>query len=440
MEWVNEIAYQPPEAIVALNTRLLQQHIRYCFEHSPFYRRRFKELGVTPGDMRGLESLRALPLTAKADLESHNHDFLAVPESRIVDVCQTSGTTGKPVIMMQTAQDLDRLGYNEEISFRMAGMVQEDRVLIACALGRCFMAGLAYFEGVRRIGAMAIRTGADSPVFLADAVIRHHPTVIVAVPSLAVALAGRLREMGYAPEELGVRMCICIGEPVLAPDLSRSALGNRVGTLWGAQVMGTYASTEMATSFPDCQAGHGGHVHPELIVVEILDDDGKPVAPGTPGEVVATPLQVTGMPLLRLCTGDVAALYEEPCSCGRNTARLGPILGRKQHMLKIQGTTVYPQAIFDVLQEIPGVRNYYLEVFNDYDLSDRILVTVGVSPDTPLPEDFIRERIRGRIRLKAEVRIQEPEEVERHTMKEGSRKTKRFFDNRTNKGTPVSHE
>lgn len=439
MELENEIAYQSREAIAALSARLLQRHIRYCFDKSPFYKSRFQELGLGLEHFADVESLRALPLTTKADLASHNPEFLAVPESQIVDVCQTSGTTGKPVLMMQTSEDLHRLGYTEELSFRTAGMVREDRVLIACALGRCFMAGLAYFEGVRRIGAMAIRAGADSAMMLASTVILHRPTVIVTVPSLAVALAKCLREMGHAPEGLGIRLCICIGEPVRAADLSLSSLGNRLATLYGVQVMGTYASTEMATSFPDCPASRGGHVHPGLIVVEIVDDNGKPVEPGTPGEVVATPLQVTGMPLLRFCTGDVAALHGDPCSCGRNTARLGPILGRKSHMLKIQGTTVYPPAIFDILQEMPGVHSYYLEVFDAFDLSDRIRITVGLDPDAHVSADYISERIRGRIRLKAEVRIMDLEEVERHTITDGNRKARRFFDNRSNAGVSISH-
>ncbi len=439
MESATGIAFESRDAIDALSARLLERHVRYSFERSPFYRRRFESLGLRPEAFRRPEDLRNLPLTTKADLESDNRDFLAVPESQIVDLCQTSGTTGKPVSMLQTAEDLERLGYNEEISFRMAGVVQEDRVLIACALGRCFMAGLAYFEGVRRIGAMAIRTGADSPAMLAEAVLAHRPTVLVGVPSLMLALAERLRELGCPPTELGVRICISIGEPVRVADLSLSPLGKRVELSWNAQVSGTYASTEMATSFPDCAAGAGGHLHPELIVIEMLDDDGRPVPPGEAGEVVATPLQVTGMPLLRLRTGDVAMMHDAPCACGRNTVRLGPILGRKQQMLKIQGTTVYPPAIFEALQGIPEVSNYYLEAFTDYELSDRIRVTVGLAPHAGISTDLIAERIRGRIRLKPEVRILAPGEVERQITQDGKRKATRFFDRRKEQGSPNSH-
>ena len=149
--------------------------------------------------------------------------------------------------------------------------------------------------------------------------------------------------------------------------------------LWAAQVLGTYASTEMATSFTECAQGRGGgHVLPDLIAVEILNEAGEPVPPGQPGEVVATPLQVTGMPLLRLSTGDIAALLTDPCPCGRKTYRLGPVLGRKAQMLKVRGTTLYPPAIFAALQSLEGIRNYCLDVYQDHELSDRVRVAVGL--------------------------------------------------------------
>ena len=111
-------------------------------------------------------------------------------------------------------------------------------------------------------------------------------------------------------------------------------------------MLGTYASTEMATSFADCTFGTGGHLLPDLMVVEIVDDAGPPLPPGEPGEVVATPLQVSGMPLVRFRTGDIATLHAAPCPCGRTSPRLGPVIGRKSQMLKVKGTTVYPPAIF----------------------------------------------------------------------------------------------
>ncbi len=424
------IEFRAQEEIRGLQEQLLRCHLTYLAEHSPFYRRRFAEAGVDPAAFLGLEDLHRLPCTDKTDLADHNEEFLCVPPDEIVDLCLTSGTTGQPVAMHQTRADLERLTYNEEISFRAVGIGSADRVLIAAAIDRCFMAGLAYFLGLARIGATVIRGGSSSVAMLEELVIRYRPTALVGVPTLLLTLADRLRARGVDPRQLGARRLVCIGEPVRAVDLSLSALGRRLRESWGGEVFGTYASTEMATSFADCEAGRGGHLHPELMIVEIVDEAGNPLPPGSPGEVVATPLQVTGMPLLRFKTGDIAMLHAEPCPCGRNSPRLGPVLGRKAQMLKVRGATVYPPAIQGVLQEMPEVRGYYIEVYDDFALSDRIRVVVGLD-SSALDAAEIAERLAARIRVKPEVVVVTPEEVARRTLREDKRKPVTFFDYRT---------
>ena len=244
--------------------------------------------------------------------------------------------------------------------------------------------------------------------------------------------AGRvLQKRGIDVSGLGVGRLICIGEPVRDMDLSLSALGRRLHEVWAAQVLGTYASTEMATSFTECAAGRGGgHILPDLIAVEILDEAGRPVPPGEPGEVVATPLQVTGMPLLRLSTGDIATLLTDPCPCGRHTWRLGPVRGRKAQMLKVRGTTLYPTDIFAALQSLEGIRNYCLEVHQDHELSDRVRVMVGLEEGARLTEREISDRIRGRVRVKLEVVLAPADEIRQRTLVEGRRKPVLLFDYR----------
>ncbi|MBN1506037.1 MAG: AMP-binding protein [Sedimentisphaerales bacterium] len=421
----------PVETTSACTNQLLADHVRYCYELSRFYRRRFDAVGLRPQDIHCLADLRDLPLTTKADLAEHGSELLCVPETEVVDVCQTSGTTGTPVALLQTERDLQRLAYNEESCFLAAGLTARDRVVIACALDRCFMAGLAYFEGLRRVGATAIRAGAGSPSLVGEAILLHKPSAVVGVPSMLLEAGHSLQKRGVDPKALGIHTMICIGEPVRDVDLSLSALGQRLHDAWGSQVLGTYASTEMATSFTECAGGRGGgHILADLIAVEILDEAGRPVPPGEPGEVVATPLQVTGMPLLRLTTGDVATLLTDPCPCGRRTYRIGPVLGRKAQMLKVRGTTVYPTAIFAALQGLEGIRNYYLEVHQDHELSDRVRVLVGLEEGTGLKEEEISDRIRGRVRVKLDVTVAPADEIRKRTVIEGRRKPVLVFDYR----------
>lgn len=418
------------EETTARQLELLRAHLVYLAGHSPFYRQRFAAARVGVETLRSLADLAAFPLTGKDDLARDGAAFLCVPPQEIADVCLTSGTTGRPVAMLQSAADLQRLACNEELSFRAAGIRPGERVLIAAAIDRCFMAGLAYFLGLQRLGATTIRAGSSSLPILAELVRSQRPSAIVGVPTLLLALAGRLRADGFDPARCGVTTLIGIGEPLRCEDLSLSPLGERLTVAWGgARICATYASTEMATTFADCTCGRGGHLHPELMVVEIVDEAGCPVPPGTTGEVVATPLQVTGMPLLRFRTGDLAALHAEPCPCGLTTPRLGPVVGRKAQMLKVRGTTLFPPAIATVLQELPTVRGHYLEVFAEFDLSDRLRVVVG-SDDPQLKAEDVAERIAARTRVKPEVVIVPPAEVQRKVLVEEKRKPVTFFDYR----------
>ncbi|MBJ6798593.1 phenylacetate--CoA ligase family protein [Geomonas propionica] len=425
-----ELARLDAAAIAARHEELLRRHVCYCAEHSPFYRAIFRQAGVAPGDIATLADLARLPLTEKHHLEECRDDFLAVGEDEITDVCLTSGTTGKPIAMLQSNADLERLAYNEEISFRGVGITSADRVLVAAAIDRCFMAGLAYFMGLTRIGATVIRGGSSSTALLVELIRNCRPSAIIGVPTLLLALAKKLEQEGLAPDAVGVTRLICIGEPVRTPDFALSPLGERLLQAWGCRIFGTYASTEMATSFTDCDAGLGGHLHPDLIAVEIVNEDGLPVPDGEPGEVIATPLGVGAMPLLRFRTGDIATLHRDPCPCGRNTPRIGPVVGRKSQMLKYRGTTVYPPAIATVLQSMHGVQGFYIEAESEFALSDRIRVVVG-SADPSLTPAQVAKKIAAAIRVSPEVVLVPPEEVLRVTVQEDKRKPVLFFDRRT---------
>jgi phenylacetate-CoA ligase len=199
--------------------------------------------------------------------------------------------------------------------------------------------------------------------------------------------------------------------------------------LWGAEIYSTYASSETITSFCECTAQNGGHLHPELAVVEIVDDDGKALQPGEAGEVVVTPLAIEGMPLIRFRTGDVSFLMNEPCTCGRSSARLGPILGRKKQMIKFRGTTLYPGAIYSVLDGIPDVGDYYVTVTSDYDLSDIVKVFAAVRNGS-CSAAMIQERLQAQLRVRPEVEIVSEQRVREQIAPEGSRKVNRFLDMR----------
>jgi len=407
---------------------LLKQHLVYAAGSSPFYKRLFESGGIEPGSVT-MDSLKDIPFTDRQLFGEHNSDFLAVPMNGIVDIVLSSGTTGLPTSVMYTEKDLQRLAYNEQISFASCGIIPKDIVLLTCTIDRCFIAGLAYFSGVRMLGAAAIRNGLASVESHLEIIRRLKPTVIVGVPTFLLKLGRYLESQGISCSRTGVRKLVCIGEPIRDRKLGFIKAGEELESLWGARIYSTYASSETITSFCECTAQSGGHLHPELAIVEIIDESGQLLGADEVGEVVVTPLGIEGMPLVRFRTGDISFLIDTPCDCGRNSVRLGPILGRKKQMMKIKGTTIYPESIYAVLDNIPGVSEYFITASSDYDLSDKVKIFVAVS-DTDCTEKFILDRLQAMLRVTPEVAITTEETVMRWRSAGNSRKIVRFIDDR----------
>ena len=415
------------EEIADVQQELLRSHLDYCQRNSPFYRSLLAP--IAPHEVT-LESLAQLPFTDKDQFAERNDDFLAVAPEDIVDIVLSSGTTGAPTRVMYTERDLQRLAYNEAASFAGCGVTRRDVALLTCTLDRCFVAGLAYQTGLRQLGAAVIRNGASTLQSHCELIARLKPTLIVGVPTFLRKLGRHMRETGVETAMASVRKLVCIGEPLRDADLSPLPLGSDLENLWNAEAYSTYASSETCASFCECSARHGGHLHPELAIVEIVDDAGTPLPPGQHGEVVLTPLQVEGMPLVRFKTGDVSFLISEPCACGRITPRLGPILGRKSQMIKIKGTTVYPLAIVAVLTAIPGIGEYCIEVTSDDHLCDQVTIHVALSGHDCSAET-ISERLQASLRVKIDVVIESDAALAQRVFGMGARKAVRFMDGRS---------
>lgn len=420
------LEFSAPDEIRKVQELLFKKHINYIMKNSPYYRRTLKGLDT---EKVVLADISSLPFTDKSAFEQYNEELLAVPMPEIRDIVLSSGTTGKPTRIMYTENDLKRLAYNEEISFAGCGLSQDDIVLLTCTMDRCFVAGLAYFLGIRALGAASIRNGLSSFASHLEIINRMNPTAIVGVPSFLHKLGRFLKVQGVDPAKTGVNRLICIGEPIRDRNLSLLKMGQYLEGEWGAKVYSTYASSETITTFCECTAQKGGHLHSELAIVEVVDDNGETLPPGEAGEVVVTTLAVEGMPLLRFRTGDVSFIADGPCECGRYSLRLGPILGRKKQMIKYRGTTLYPQAVYAVLDEIPEVSEYYVAVRSDFDLSDIMSVHVSVKNGSCSPAGII-ERLQARLRVRPEVVISPEEEIRKQMITGQSRKINRFIDRR----------
>lgn len=388
--------------------------------HSPYYRELFRGRTTVP-------RLNEVPTVDKAVLSERNLDFLSVARERIVDIVTTSGTTGRPLAWMLTDRDLQRLGACECLGFQSLGITRSDTVLLAVTLDRCFIAGMAYALGLRKLGCATMRAGPASPMLVLDCIERFQPTAMVGVPSSLRLIAAKAREMGINLRDSSVRKAICIGEPVRSFDGTLNSAGASIESEWNARVFSTYGVTELSACCCECEIGAGAHVPTDWLHVEILDENGRPALEGVIGEITATTFGVEGMPLVRFRTGDCAAMYSEPCRCGRTTPRLGPIVGRKQQKLKIKGASVFPMALQSILDETAGVDSYAIIATAETELSDRVEVVY----DGEARPESLREALQARAKIAPQIRRAPAQEVEALQMPPHARKRQVFVDRRT---------
>ncbi|MDR1342497.1 MAG: AMP-binding protein [Prevotellaceae bacterium] len=425
------LEYEPQAEIIRFQEEKMREALLYLSLRSPFYRRMFRQHAISVDKIRRIEDLRSIPLTDKKDLQRYSSDFLCVPPEKVADYITTSGTLGDPVTFAMTDKDLDRLAYNEKISFLCTGTQPGDVVQLMTTLDKRFMAGLAYFLGLRALGAGVIRVGNGIPELQWDTIRRIRPNTIVCVPSFILHIIKYAEDNGIDYRSSSVKKAVCIGENLREQDFSLNLLGRRIKEKWDIALFSTYASTEMATTFAECEYGCGGHHHPELIICELVDESGAPVEEGKAGELVVTTLGVEGMPLLRFKTGDLVSMHTEPCRCGRTSMRLSPVLGRTNHLIKLKGTTLYPPALFDVLDNTPYVERYVVEVDSNDSGNDSVLVRVGLHPhavDNVVKD--LKDRFRAKIRVAPQVEVSPSDEIRKINLPDMSRKPVKLIDKR----------
>ena len=430
-DWVPEIEKQSQADIVALQEKKLQEVLAYVNEHSAFYKQLFKEHNINVSAIKTLSDLTKLPTTCKDDLQLDNDAFRCVPKSAIVDYASTSGTLGTPVTFGLTDNDLNRLAYNEAISLACAGIKKGDVVQLMTTIDRRFMAGLAYFLGVRQLGASIVRVGAGIPELQWDSIRLYEPTYLIAVPSFLLKMIAYAEKNRIDYEASSVKGVVCIGESLRNQDFSNTLLAEKIAEKWkGIKLYSTYASTEMSTTFTECEYQQGGHHHPELIITEVLDDVGNRVGENESGELTITTLGVEAMPLVRFRTGDIVTMHTGTCACGRNTARVSPVLGRKQQMIKYKGTTLYPPVLMDLLTNFEEIENYIIEISTNSILTDEILIRIGTRTPTEALKERISNHFRAKIRVVPKIEYCDIAVLERELYPLGSRKPMKFIDKR----------
>ena len=406
----------------------LQELLKYLDAHSPFYKKLFKENKIQISDIQTLEDLLKIPKTSKNDIQQNNEDFFCVPQNQIVDYSTTSGTLGDPVTFGLSENDMERIAYNEAISLSCAGIQKGDVVQMITTIDKRFIAGLAYLLGLRKMGASVIRMGPGIPELQWDSIFRYKPKYLITVPSFLLKMIDYAEKNGIDYKNSSVYGAVCIGESIKNQDFSDNILSQKIKEKWDIKLFSTYASTEMSTAFTECEFQIGGHQHPELIITEILDENENPVNEGESGELTITTLGVEALPLLRFKTGDLVKAHYEPCQCGRNTMRLGPVVGRKQQMIKYKGTTLYPPAMNDILNDFDGILCYQIVIQSNEIGLDEIIIKLSTERENESFEGEVRDHFRAKLRVSPKIEIVDFDVLSKTVFNPNSRKPINFVD------------
>ena len=370
----------------------LQQQLEYLETASPFYRERLR--GVRE-QVRGPADLPLLPFTTKEELREGQRaqppfgpQLCASPE-RLVRMHVTSGTTGEPVAVGFTRADHEANSAIGGEAFRIAG-VRADDVIAHCLNYALYAGGIADHMALEGSGATVVPVGTGQSRRLLELIPRLRINALFGTLSFPAYLAGRAREAGIEPRELGLRHIVTAGEP----GAGLAAVRAEIEEAWGASVTDTFGMSDVwSTMAGACGEGDGLHLTTsEHALVELIDPDSGeplPLEDGASGELVWTHLRREASPLLRYRSGDLAVVWTSPCACGRGTPRIR-IDGRRDDMLRIQAVNVYPQAIGALLETHARLGRHCVVAEGD-PIVPPVEIYVEAAPDVEL--DGLPERL-----------------------------------------------
>ena len=371
-----EIECAPIEKIKALQNEKLLKQVRHVWDNVPYYRRKMEEKGVRPEDIKSAADLCKLPFLSKADLkEAYPYGLLAVPLKDCVRIHSTSGTTGKRVIAFYTQEDIDMWNECCARAIVAAGGTNEDVCHVAYGYG-LFTGGAGLDGGSHKVGCLTVPASSGNTERQVMFIMDLKATILGCTPSYAAYLGESMKEMGYGPEDIPLKIGI-FGAEAWSEEMRRD-----IEKTLGIKAYDIYGLTEISgpgVAF-ECSEQHGMHINEDHFLIEVIDPDTGEVLPeGSQGELVFTSLDKKAFPLLRYRTRDICTLSREKCSCGRTHVRMMKPKGRSDDMLIIRGVNVFPSQIETVLLNHGYAANYQI-IIDRVNNTDTLDVKVELMP------------------------------------------------------------
>lgn len=416
----------------ALQIKRLKESIRIAL-HSPFYKARFGEKGITPDSIRSLEDLQKLPFTTKNDLRTHYpFGLVATPMSEVVRLHSSSGTTGNPTVICHSQQDLNRWANRVARCLYMVGVRREDVFQNTSGYGM-FTGGLGFQYGAELLGALTVPAAAGNTVRQIKFIRDFGTTSMHAVPSYAFRLYEVMREMGIDPRRDTKLKTLVIGaEP------HTDAQRKKIEESFGAKAYNSFGMSEMSgpgVAF-ECPEQNGLHLWEDSYIMEIINPDTlEPVPDGEVGELVLTTLDRDAMPLIRYRTRDLTRIIPGECPCGRTHRRIDRLKGRSDDMFIVKGVNIFPMQIEKILMQFKELGANYLITVDTINNNDEVMVEVELSDlftdDYSQLQGLTREitrQLKDEILLTPKIKL-----VDRGTLPQSDGKAIRVKDLRKNK-------
>jgi len=418
MPWNKEFECMPVEKLEKLKLEKLTETVEWVAKKVPFYKKKFKELGIKAGDIKALEDVAKLPVTIKEDLrDNYPFDLCAVPLKDVVRVHASSGTTGKPITGPYTQDDLDQWTECMTRNFWAAGVRPEDVVQNAYGHG-LFTGGLGFHQGASNLGCTTVPTSAGLTERQITLMKDFGTDILCCTPSYALTIAERAEELKVDIKALPVRAGLFGAEPWT------SQMRDEIEARMGIKAMESYGLTELGgpgVAF-DCKEQDGLHINEDHYLAEIVDPATlEPLPLGEKGELIFTSLQRRAMPMIRYRTKDITRLRRETCSCGRTFLKMDKVFGRTDDMLIISGVNVFPSQIESLLLDIDEVEPQYRLIVRKKGYLDQLVVQVEAKKDVYEAgkekqseiEGKIMGHIKGNMGISVEVSLVEPKFIAR---------------------------
>lgn len=411
------------EEIMSGQEAKLQEFLPRIYKNSPFYRKKLDDAGIDPLSVKTMAGLARLPFTSKEELrQGYPLGLQAVPDEKVVRIHSSSGTTGKPIIVPYTANDVSVWAEMMARCMAIAGVTNRDRVQVTPGYG-LWTAGIGFQAGVERLGAMAIPMGPGNTEKQIEFMIDLQSTVLAATSSYALLLGEEINRRGLR-DKINLRIGI------IGSERWGDKMRSRIQELLGIDSFDIYGLTEIygPSISIDCSEHAGLHYWSDHLLFEIIDPvTGAQLPPGEEGELVVTTLTKEGMPLLRYRTRDITRLLTEQCACGSPYPMHSRVLGRTDDMVKIKGVNIYPGQIDHVLKITEGAGSEYQIIVRHSDGKDTILIKIEAVEGQPLDRvaSQFKKNIKARIGILTDV-----EAVPHGTLPRSEKKSKRVYDYR----------